>query len=148
MEFRLNEINSTFAKLQLLGVYYFRHLQSMYFRGEEDNMIRVWTCLRKIKETAKEKLFGIVWWFRIRTVNPSLRPPTSRRFLVFAEFWSKIIFMWEPRPCPLNLYIVLWGHRYYGLRSSRRMLAFLSYPGAMGVLLLSGSPCYFIFSLN
>lgn len=41
VEFRLNKINFTFAKLQLLGVYYFRHLQSTYFQREEDNRITV-----------------------------------------------------------------------------------------------------------
>lgn len=101
--FRLNKINFTFAKLQLLGVYYFRHLQSTYIQREEDNMIRVWTCLRKIKQTAKKKLFGIKWWFSTRGGNPSLGPPTSVRFQVFAELWCKIISMWETRPCPLNL---------------------------------------------
>lgn len=40
IEFRLNE-KLFLQKQQLLGVFYFRHLQSTYFQREENNMIRV-----------------------------------------------------------------------------------------------------------
>lgn len=87
-------------------------------------------------------MFGTEWCFT-RTENTNLRSSMLRRFLVFAELWSKSTFMWEPRPGPLNLHIVLWGHSYYALKTCRRMLVFPSCLGAIGVLLLPSSPCYF-----
>lgn len=114
-------------------------------------MITVETCQRKIN--INEKLLGVKWWFITRKRNPSLRPSMSWRFPVFADTLCRMRLSscedWA-LPCPLNLHTVLWGHRYYALRSSRgtekRMMVFLSCSGARGIFTAGFPSYYFIFS--
>lgn len=75
--------------------------------------------------------------------NPGLGPLMASRFPVFADTEMRLS-SWGNRPCTANLHSVLLGHGHCTLRSSRgtgkMMLICLPCPGAMGVLLLPGTP--------